>query len=249
MRLLDHLRARAVTAALRADRPQPCDDLVAAVTARIDAHRRRTDARLRTATAGALTATLAAALLSVGGVSYAATALQGAAKVVRKAVAPAAPRQAAVELSLSAGGDQYRPGYGFGDPNHNHQGPPGLRRSGAGAAAPPLRAQPSRDRLAALVSTSFTVDEQASLFVSVHDGDDRPLLLTQRSRRGGSRVGQGVGGPQTKFIRYTVLVPRELPLQLRIPRNLLQPGARYTIRLVAFDHTGQRSEIRIPFTL
>ena len=24
-----------------------------------------------------------------------------------------------------AGGDQYRPGYGFGDPNHTHYGPPG----------------------------------------------------------------------------------------------------------------------------
>ena len=39
--------------------------------------------------------------------------------------------------SATSGSDQYRPGNGFGDKNHNHTGPPGQKRAG-GAFAPPL---------------------------------------------------------------------------------------------------------------
>ena len=249
MSVFEYLRTRATVVGLRRLKPEAPDELVRALTLRIANDRaRRRGVRLRTATAGALTASLSLALFGVGGVSYAANALQDATKVVQKAVAPAAKRERAAVVSISAGRDQYRPGYGFGDPNHNHTGPPGLQRAG-GSAAPPLRARPTRDRFGAMVSTAITLDEQASLFVSVHDANDRPLLLTQRSRRGGSRIGTPVSGPQTKFIRYTVLVPRQLQLQLRVPRNLLRPGQRYTIRVVAFDHTGQRTELRIPFDL
>jgi hypothetical protein len=243
------LRQRAATAALRLGRPEPRCELLGSVLARIEADgRSRRSARARTVLATGLTGALALALFSVGGVSYAASAAQGAAQVVRKAVAPRAARQAIAVTGISAGGDQYRPGYGFGDPNHNHTGPPGLARRG-GDAAPPLRARPAADGLAALVGTTVAFDEQCSLFVSVLDAEGTPLLLTQASKRGGSRIGTAVGGPQTKFIRYTLLVPRAVPLQLRIPRNLLREGGSYTIRIVAFDHTGNRSELLVPFAL
>ena len=150
---------------------------------------------------------------------------------------------------LSAGGDQYRPGYGFGDANHNHDGPPGLVRDDVapGVLAPPLAARATGDGFGSVVTSSVTFDEQAHLYVSVIDADGTPLLLTQRSKRGGSRIGGPVSGPQTKFIQYAVLVPRSLSVRLRVPANLLQPEVRYQIRIVALDPQGNRSQMLIPF--
>ncbi len=245
----DFLRNRAALVGLVHSRPQAPEALVGSIVARIERDARvRRSARARTVLAGSLTAALAASLFTVGGVSYAANAANGALKVVKKAVTPKAGQQAIVLKGISAGGDQYRPGFGFGDPNHNHTGPPGLERPG-GNAAPPLRGRVAPDGRAALVGTSVSFDEQCSLFISVVDADGTPLLLTQASKRGGSSVGNRVSGPQTKFIRYTLLVPRPVPLQLRIPINLLRAGRGYSIRIVAFDVTGNRTEMLIPFGL
>lgn len=186
-----------------------------------------------------MTALLLVALGSVGGISYAANAAKEAAKVVQKAVSPTGTISV---TGISAGGDQYRPGFGFGDPNHNHTGPPGLQRQG-GEAAPPLRARPAPGGKAKLVSFQFQIDEQAALRIHVLDADGRPMLITQK----GSKVGNTVTGPQTKTIRYTVRVPRSIPITLRIPANLLKPGETYTVRIVAIDPNGERSEILVPF--
>ena len=112
-----------------------------------------------------------------------------------------------------------------------------------GEAAPPIRARRSGDRKAKLVSFRFRIDEQAALRIHVLDANGRPLLITQK----GSRVGNAVSGRQTKTIRYTVRVPRSIPITLRIPANLLKPGEVYSVRVVAIDPSGQRSEILIPF--
>jgi hypothetical protein len=160
-----------------------------------------------------------------------------------------------VVLHLTAGSDQYEPGYGFGDPNHNHAGPPGLIREGLrtrdlsptqSLALPPLQDQSSRDGLGVLVTTSFNVDEQAHLYISVVDKSGTPLLLTQHSRRGGSLVGKRLTGPQTKFIQYAVLIPRTIPLTLRIPANLVAAGRSYKIRISATDPSGNKSSLLIP---
>ena len=227
---------------LRAERPEAPFELVQSVSRRIGV---RPTGVPRLALAGAMTLVLAAALGSVGGISYAANAAKGAAKVVQRAVSPSG---AISVLGISAGGDQYRPGYGWGDPNRNHTGPPGLGRRG-GEAAPPLRARPTPDGRARTVGTTVTFDEQSALFISVIDAQGRPLLLTQRSSRGGSRIGQGIQGPQTKFIRYTLLVPRAVPLSLRIPANLLRAGRQYSIRVVAIDPDGNKSTLLIPFSV
>jgi hypothetical protein len=234
---------------LRRERPQPADSLVRALASRLTPARRVGAPRI--AFAGAMTATMLVALASVGGVSYAANAAVSAVKVVKKAVVPTGEKAAISVSGISSGGDQYRPGYGWGDRNHNHTGPPGMRRGRGnqqGEAAPPLRARSAPGGNALLVSTDVTFDEQASLFVSVIDRNDRPVLLTQKSKRGGSAVGAGVDGPQTKFIRYALLVPRAIPIQLRIPANLLTRGAQYRIRVVAFDPEGNRSVLMVPFT-
>ena len=230
---------------LRAERPEAPFELVRAVSRRIGV---RPTGVPRLALAGAMTLVLVVALGSVGGISYAANAAGGALNVVRKAVVPQAKKQAIAIQKISAGGDQYRPGFGFGDPNHNHTGPPGLQRAG-GEAAPPLRARRTADGRARTVTTTVSFDEQAALFISVIDAEGRPLLLTQQSSRGGSRIGQGVQGPQTKFIRYTLLVPRAVPLSLRIPANLLRAGQQYSIRVVAIDPDGNRSTLLVPFSV
>jgi hypothetical protein len=232
--------------ALRRLAPAPRADFVLRLDAALREPPRRPRPAHRIALAAALSLALAAALGATGGLSYAASSFRGATKAVTRA---ATPRDTLSVRRLSAGGDQYRPGYGFGDANHNHDGPPGLVRDDVapGALAPPLAARATGDGFGSLVRSSVTFDEQAHLYVSVIDADGTPLLLTQRSKRGGSRIGGPVSGPQTKFIQYAVLVPRAIPIALRIPANLLEPGQLYRLRIVAIDPQGNRSTLAIPF--
>jgi hypothetical protein len=88
---------------------------------------------------------------------------------------------------------------------------------------------------------------QAGGIPRVVDSTNRRLLLTQRSKRGGSKVGAPIAGPQTKVIQYAVLVPRTIPIQLRVPANLLDRKLTYRIRIVAVDPQGNRSTVLIPF--
>ena len=225
---------RKIERRLRAERPRPSAALMSSLTPR------RTPRR-QFAFVGALTAALAVALASVGGVSYAATAVSSVVKVAQKIVAPASKHGVVVVQGLSAGGDQYRPGYGFGDPNHNHTGPPGLNKTGA--KTPPAQVRTINSK-AVLVTTSITVDEQAAIYFSVLDPNGQQLLLTQK----GSKIGAGVQGPQAKTIHYVMLVPRTIPVELRIPSNLLVSGQTYRIRVIAVDHDGNKSETAIRFT-
>lgn len=223
---------------LRAERPQPSVDLLAAC-----APRRRSAPRRQLAFAGVLTVLLLTALAAVGGVSYAATAVGHAVEVAAKVVVPQTHHAKRTIASLSSGGDQYRPGYGFGDPNHNHTGPPGVTKGKPGEKTPP--AQTNRVGRAMLVSTSITVDEQAALYFSVLDSAGDQLLLTQKGSKFGSG---GAHGVQAKTIHYVMLVPRTLPFAIRIPSNLLKPGATYQIRIIAVDAQGDKTTTLIPFT-
>src|SRR4051794_38902633 len=98
---------RSLEARLRAERPQPPASLMRSLTPRRPAPRRQL------AFAGGLTAALVIALSAVGGVSYAANALKHAAKSAAHAVTPKSHQGAVIVRGLNAGGDQYRPGYGF----------------------------------------------------------------------------------------------------------------------------------------
>jgi len=202
---------------------------------------------VRGAAAALVTAPLLVALATTGGLSYAASTVNHVARSVSGATTA---KHHVVLLHLTAGSDQYEPGYGFGDPGHNHAGPPGLIRegvsSGQSRALPPVQDRSSRDGLGVLVTTAFNIDEQAHLYISVVDRSGTPLLLTQDSRRGGSLVGKRLTGPQTKFIQYAVLIPRTIPLTLRIPANLVAPGRTYRIRISATDPSGEKSSLLIP---
>src|SRR5207249_3138760 len=88
-----------------------------------------------------------------------------------------------------SGADQYKPGYGFGDPNHNHNGPPGVKPGNAGgkrttalsSGLAPLAA-PKVVGSNLIVSTSVTLDEQAQLAISVIDKKTgKELLIKQAS--------------------------------------------------------------------
>lgn len=184
-----------------------------------------------------LTVCFAAAVSAAGGVGYAASGISHAVRGV------ASPRAA---HGTTAGGDQYRPGFGFGDENHNHEGPPGLapRTRTDGTPVEPETRRTSDGR-ARIVSTTVVVDEQAALRIAIVDASGAPLLLTQR----GSRLGATqLSGKQSKTLRYTVLVPRPVQLVLRVPANLLAPGATYRIRVIATDPDGNRSTAYLPFT-
>jgi hypothetical protein len=222
---------------LRAARPQPSEELVHRIEARVYAERPARRGSFRIAVPVGLTAAMVAALAAVGGVGYAATSVEHAASAVVHVFMPAHP---SALTGVNAGNDQYRPGFGWGDRNHIHTGPPGLTKRG-GAFAPPLVARVKGPT--AFVSTSFTPDEQAHLTLSVFDArTGKKLLLTQSK----SRIASGVHGPQTKNIQYLVLVPRTIPLTLAIPANLVTPGSRYYIRIRARSPLNKISFLRIP---
>ena len=237
----------ALESRLRGERLVAPASLVAAIDAADPAGPRRANDRDRARTPQLVFATVLAlglvgALASVGGVSYAAQGVTHAATAAQRIVAPRATRSGEIVKTISAGGDQYRPGFGFGDPNHNHDGPPGLSTGPGGQRAHVTR---TNDGKAFLVSASIAADEQAALYFSVLDPKGEQLLLTQV----GSAIGSKVTGPQTKTIHYVLLVPRTVPLQLRIPANLLEPGKQYTIRLIAVDAQGNKSRTEIPFSV
>jgi hypothetical protein len=190
--------------------------------------------------AAVLSITLVAALAAVGGVSYAANAVTHVAHVAKKIVAPSSTHGAIVVKGLNAGGDQYRPGFGFGDPNHNHTGPPGLSGKD-GEKAPP--AQTARVGKTVKVATTIRVDEQAALYISVLDANGNRLIVNQK----GSKIGGAVSGKQVKTIHYVVLVPRSIPIQLLVPKNLLVKGQTYKIHVIAVDSDGNKSATDIPF--
>jgi hypothetical protein len=225
---------------LRARRPAPSAGLAASIAATTaPQHGRRW--RRESTFAVALTVALASALAWVGGVSYAANAVTHAAAVARSVVVT---RVRVVSGGITAGGDQYKPGYGFGDPNHNHTGPPGITNGKKGEKAPPTQVTPSNDNKALVAAGQVSVDEQAALYFSVLDSSGNQLLLTQR----GTKIGGNIDGPQVKTIHYVMLVPRTIPVEIRVPANLLKKGETYLIRIIAVDAQGNKTRTFISFT-
>ena len=232
---------------LRAARPLPTDELVSRIEARIREERppgyRRS---LRFAVPIALTVAMVSALAAVGGMSYAASGVASAAKTVARVFVPAKRTHPIVVSGLTAGGDQYKGDNEWGSPKHNHEGGPrikhGKKKAKHGVFLPPLTARVFGKT--GRISTSFTIDEQADLTISVIDlRTGKQLLITQDK----SKLGNGVKGPQTKNLRYRVLLPRAIPISLAIPINLLLPGYNYAIRINARDPDGNKSTAAIPF--
>lgn len=232
---------RSLEAALLRYRPAAPRQLVEAIAGPREAAPARGTRWPQLAAAAGFTALLAAGLSAVGGVSYAANAVTHAAQSARQVLVT---HVTVVGKGITAGGDQYQPGYGFGDPNHSHDGPPGLTNGKPGQKAPPAQVTPARDGKAFLASGTITVDEQAALYFSVLDSSGTQLLLTQR----GSRIGGKVEGPQVKTIHYVMLVPRTVPVQIRVPKNLLRAGETYRIRIIAVDPQGNKTISFISFT-
>jgi hypothetical protein len=239
--LRHRLSERALERHLRRNAPQPRAELTESVLRAIGS-RRRTRPALRVAVTGGLTAAMLVALGAVGGIGYAASSAAHAVKAVHRVLVPSSKQSAIVVRGLSAGGDQYRPGYGFGDPNHNHSGPPGLQRQG-GAFQPLLTSQPVKGTNFERVNFNVVLDEQAHLWISVLSPQGKPLQLNQKR----SKVGKAIKGKPTKFIQYLALVPRTLPMSLTIPGNLLKPGKTYRVRIVARDPSGKKKTLIVPF--
>ena len=228
---------------LRAARPGPSDELVSRIEGRVRSERPALAHRnsFRVAVPVALTAVMIGALAAVGGVGYAATSVEHAVKAVSHVFVPSRAQGVVVVEGLTSGHDQYKPGYGYGDRHHNHTGPPRCRRKG-GEFAPPLTPQISGHT--ATVSTSFTIDEQAHLFISVIDkATGKKLSITQTQ----SKVGSTLKGVPAKTVNYLVLVPRTIPIKLAVPANLLVPGHKYSIRVIAQDPQGNKTNLQIPF--
>ncbi len=228
---------RRIERLLRDARPEPSAELVRVLTP-------RRVARRQFAFAGALTAALLIGLALVGGASYAANAVNHAVKVAKRTVAPAKHHRSNEPGSISAGHDQYKPGYGWGDKNHNHTGPPGLKGGGAGPGEKAPPGQTKKAGKGTLVNSTISSDEQAAIYLSVLDSKGVQLLMTQKGTKIGDTAAEGV---QTKNIHFVMLVPRTAPLTIRVPANLLTPGQTYRIRIIAVDPQGNKTRTFIPF--
>ena len=236
---------------LRGARPEAPADLIDRFEGRLRTEQPQAKRSYRGALPAAFTAVVLGGLAAVGGVSYAASSVSSAVQAVTHVFVPASTKRVVVLSGLSSGGDQYKPGYGYGDPNHNHSGPPGLKAGGDtangsssnAAFAPPL--QPAIVGPTAIISTSLKIDEQAHLFISVLDKTTgKELLITQTK----STVGEKLSGVQAKTVNYLVLVPRTIPFKLAIPANYLQPSDKYAIRVIARDPQHNKTTLEIPFT-
>jgi hypothetical protein len=235
---------------LRAARPQASDELVSRIEGRIAQERPAVrQSSLRFAVPAVLTVAMISALAAVGGVSYAASGVVGAVHHVTKVFSPAKAHGTLTIAGKTSGGDQYQPGFQFGSSEANHDGAPALSSGGTtsdsdkGAFAPPLQANVKGKT--AIVSTKFTVDEQAHLFISViNRKTGKPILITQTK----SKIGGNLEGQQAKNVNYLVLVPRTIPLKLAIPANLLKSGQQYAIRIVARDPQKNKTKLLIPFS-
>lgn len=223
---------------LRAERPSPSEELVSRIEARLrEATPLRRRGSLRLALPVTLTAGLVIALATVGGVSYAATSVESAAKAVVHTLAPANANEESIPLNVTAGGDQYKPGYGWGDPNHVHTGPPGLTVKGT--------VTPHIVGTIAIISTKFTIDEQAHLWISIIDkATGKKLVIVQNK----SKVGGKLHGRPYKTPQYLVLVPRTIPLTLAMPSRLLVSGVKYEIKILARSPLGDKKTLLIPFS-
>ena len=219
-------------AELRAGRPQPRPDFVRALATRVREDRRRPFS-FRVALVGGLAAAMLVAVAAVGGLGYAATAAKQALDGVQQLLAVTDSPEAIQVGGLSPGGDQYQPGFGWGDPDQTHDGPPGLTRVG-GEFTPPVQALCSRG--VAVTRVRLVLDEQADLRVSVLGPRGKRLPLSR-----------GQGSETTKTLRYRILVPRAFRLALRMPCSLLQPGWKYQVRITATDPSGETSRLLIPF--
>jgi hypothetical protein len=231
---------------LRAERPAPSDALVTRIEGRVRSERMVTRRSFRVALPAAFTAVVLGGLAAVGGVSYAASSVASVARTVSHVFVPTNAQRTVVVQGLSSGGDQYKPGFGWGDPNHTHTGPPGLTEgngSSGGAFAPPLT--PKISGKTAFVTSSIKLDEQAHLYISVvNTTTGKELLITQKK----SNINGGLNGKQAKNVNYLVLVPRTIPLKLAIPANLLASGGKFQIRVIAQSPTGDKKTLLIPFT-
>lgn len=227
---------------LRRLRSTPPRDLVTTIaSSQAPLPRRGPRAGARVVFAGGLTAALLVGLGAVGGVGYAASSVQDAVSAVTHVFVPAAKRSLVSVSGFSAAGDQYRPGWGYGDRNHTHTGPPGLGYPRHGHAAPHVHTLAAGTN-AVEVRTSIRPDEQVDLAISVVTAHGSPVGLA-RSRAGR----QTAAARPTTVIRYRVLVPRLIPLRLRVPTSLLRAGASYRIKVVATSPLGATTTLLIPF--
>jgi hypothetical protein len=217
---------------LRTQRPRPRGAFVEALSIRVrESRAARRAGPARVAVAAALTLGMLAALGAVGGLGYAASAAKEAASAV---LTPNKPDSATGGAKITAGGDEYRPGYGYGDKNHNHTGPPGLTRRGSVHTS----AGPNGET----VTTEVNIDEQADLTISVVEPNGSSVQLSERR----SRIGQSLGA-NPRSIRYRILTPRTFPIKLNIPKGQVKRGVVYRIKIVARDPDGNARTVYIPF--
>jgi hypothetical protein len=119
----------------------------------------------------------------------------------------------------------------FGDPTRNHTGAPVLKQISTTIAPKPAASGTD------LVPFAFSVDEQASTYISIFNSKNNAITI----ERNGSvvRGARYTGNPSTS-LHFLVLRPGTINTDLRVPTTQLKTGQTYKIRVTAVDFDGQK---------
>jgi hypothetical protein len=248
-------------ARLRAARPQPREEFVSGLAARVRSDRVRARGRsFRLGFAGVLTAAMLVSLAAFGGLGYAASGVAQVAHAVTHVFSPASARNAfgggdrkdgkgketkgggkgSGDNGKGSGNNQYEEDHHFGDDQDNHEGKPKVKRRG-GEFAPPLT--PSCKGSICTLSTDVTIDEQAHVTLSVLiAGKEIPIIQS------GSKFGGKLKGVAAKNVNYLVLIPGTRTMQLNLPKGSLPAGSKGQIQIIARDPQGNKTTFSVPFT-
>jgi hypothetical protein len=245
---------------LRNGRPRPADSLARQIDERVRSERPASRHTPRLVLPAAFTAIVVGGLSAVGGASYAASSVVDAAKTVSHVFTPASTNRIVVS-QWNSGGDQYKPHYCWGC-HRNHPGPPRIwpphRGNGGGHGGRGIfePAPPRFFGTTAIIATSFTLDEQADLSVSIVDQSTGGKLAIAPTESSVGGPAQRVNGNDLAHatststvattLTYRVLVPRTIPLELAIPRADLAKGNVYAISITARAPNGKSATVRIP---
>jgi GH25 family lysozyme M1 (1,4-beta-N-acetylmuramidase) len=103
--------------------------------------------------------------------------------------------------------------------------------------------KPAADRSATFYAR-ITLDTQAHLYVSLIAANGKKLVLPQK----GARVGWWLAGKPAKTLQALQLRPGALPIRLHVPAAQLRAKGPYTLRIVAVDPYGRKSNLTLKVT-
>ena len=126
----------------------------------------------------------------------------------------------------------------FGDPTRNHVGAPVLKQVGS-------EVTPQTSLQSTKVPFDFSVDEQASVYISIYDANGNPVWI----RTTGTKIrGHAYSGKAVHTMHLVILRPGQINTLLNVAPGTFKAGQTYKIRITAVDFDGHKVTEYTTFT-